>query len=145
MTLENSVLARTTARILALGDWFAGFASALTLGALVALATSATFALGWLFVVVLGAVAFFYAVRARLDARLFDDLASALAAGAAEHDALGALDASLVELRIGKTPAAQRPLGERARSATRLLHRAAILTAAQLALSALLWLYDQSH
>jgi hypothetical protein len=141
-SIDSSVLARTTARTLALGGWFAAFAMALTLGALAALATSTADRIGWVAAIVLGVVAIYYGLRAWFDQRLFDDLADRLASGVDEADALRALDASLARLGWRRAAPSPRPLGDRARGATRLLRGAAIATLAQLALSAALWLRD---
>jgi hypothetical protein len=139
---DAAVLARTTARVLSLGGSLAGFAMVLTIGSLVALAESAAARIGWLAPIALGAAGFYYSLRARFDQRLFDDLAQALANGVDESEALRALDASLAALGWARAETRQRSLAERARGATQLLRRAAVLIVLQFAVAGALWLRD---
>ena len=91
---------------------------------------SATPAMSFGAVVVLGALERYFAFRLRLDQALFADLASGPIAS------LDALDSALerLGLRDAQPPAASRPLADRVRGTRQLIQRHAIVVACQSAI-----------
>jgi len=136
--LRAVALARATAAVLSLSTWVALLAAGMTACALWRVASGAGARGGWLADLALGVVALYCAVRVRLDQRLFEQVGSAVLAGASEAAALTALDAALATLGLRKPAGTARSLAVRAQAKLRLLRWQALLALTQLTLAVLL-------
>lgn len=134
-----ATLARTTARLLALGRWLAAFACGLTVVAAIALAYARSPLLGWLASLVLGVAGGCQALHTEFDAHLFADLARRLDTASAVDSELARLDAALAQLGVRAATMETRPLDARVQGAVRLLRGQAVLAALQAVLTVGLW------